>query len=66
MSGLSWTASACLNRSTDMESEIKLAWKQGYQQALIDFTHLDLEIMAKLAEDSWKAQQDQIKRGVRS
>lgn len=38
-----------------MESEIKLAWKQGYRQALVDWSSLDREIMEKLAEDSWKA-----------
>jgi hypothetical protein len=48
-----------------MESEIKLAWKQGYMQAMQDFTGFywpdDQSRMERYAEDAWREQAEKIK-----
>lgn len=39
-----------------LESEIKTAWKQGFNQALLLFTKLEKEKFDDLAEEAWEEQ----------
>ena len=44
------------NTGGKLESEIKLAWKQGFKQALVLFSSLEESKFDDLAEEAWSEQ----------